>query len=107
MDTCTRSDHKAISAEFRINYLLANFSIAKSRSREYKRTIFLYDEAKEEDWEQYRKTLEMKLNKSSQIRKILEEENNVDNIVEGKIDQAWEDIANAILEAAKKHIPKK
>jgi len=49
MDTCTNSDHKAVMAKIDLSYLITPYSAAEIKRENYKRTVFLYDKASEED----------------------------------------------------------
>ena len=49
----TNSDHKIITAEIWIEHITANCSEAEIKRKDRTRTIYLYEEAKQEDWEDY------------------------------------------------------
>ena len=49
MDTCTNSDHKAVTAKIDLSHLIIPYSAAEIKRKNYKRTVFLYNKASEED----------------------------------------------------------
>jgi exonuclease III len=100
MDIYTCSDHKVVMAEIELNHLLSVASVADIKRFQNTRTIFLYEDASEENWENYRKELDKRLIKTKEIDRN-EEEN------EEKIDKIWDSISTGVLEAARLHIPKK
>jgi hypothetical protein len=108
MDICTHSDHKAVTAKLVLDYLVVPSSAAKVRRSGQKRTVFLYDKATKDDWDDYRAELERRLcgkvniaeiNNSSRSDRNREEEQVMNNW--------WDQISNGILTAAKRTLPKK
>ena len=108
MDTCTNSDHKAVIARLELNYFIAPYSAARIKKSNHKRTIFLYDKATKENWDNYREELE------KQICGKVNVQGNIYNTRSGKsqteknqLDIWWEQISNGILAAARKTLPKR
>jgi hypothetical protein len=61
MDICTHSDHKAVTAKLVLDYWVVPSSAAKVRRSGQKRTVFLYDKATKDDWDDYRAELERRI----------------------------------------------
>ena len=59
----TNSNYKAVMAEVWIGHMTANNRKSKIKGKDQSRTIYLYDEAKREDWEDYAAELQKCLQK--------------------------------------------
>jgi hypothetical protein len=70
----TDSDHKIITTEIWIEHIIANCSEANIKRKGQTRTIYLYEEAKQEDWENYARELQNQL-EWKRVLKQLEEDN--------------------------------
>ena len=102
----TDSDHKIITTEIWVGHIIANSSSANIRQKDQTRTIYLYKEAKQEDWEEYAKELQNQLDWKKVIKQL--EENKIDaNCNTNVLNLIWDTIEGAIIEAANKQIPKK
>ncbi|CAG8854597.1 38383_t:CDS:2, partial [Gigaspora margarita] len=58
MSMTTESDHDIITTYLNLSYLTTNSGIAIVKRKAVKRTVFLYEEVKEEDWDQFRVELD-------------------------------------------------
>ena len=70
MDVCTSSDHDAVLAKIELGHLIRPYSAAEIRKEKQERTVFLYNEARKENWESYRKDLEKMLEKKISIQDL-------------------------------------
>ena len=93
-------------AEIWVGHVTANNSKAEARQKNQMRTIYLYEEAKEENWEEFAVEVDNQLSWKKVIRDMMEiNEAHRHNIEE--LNLIWDAIEGAILEAASKQIPKK
>ena len=82
---------------------------AVEKNRKHSRTVFLYDEAKAEDWEDYREILEKRIKAKEEILAELKEKENNRTFAQNLqlANQAWSIFKLYILEAANRSLPKK
>jgi len=73
MTTETGSDHSLVAVELLLDHLEFKDSLAQSKKKGVKRTIFLYDKATEENWYNYKNKLQHLLEKKLNRRLWLEE----------------------------------
>ena len=106
VEDITESDHKIITAEIWIKHIIAVKSKAEIKKKRQSRTIYLYDQAKLEDWENYAQELQKRLETKEVLKDIHKKEQNEKRKAE-KINNIWDIIEEAIITAANKHIPKK
>jgi hypothetical protein len=102
----TESDHKIVKAEIWIKHVIARKSEAEVKRKKQSRTLYLYDQAKTEDWENYAQELQKQLEFKETLKNIQEEKQDKEGRV-NKINNIWDVIEEAIITAASKHIPKK
>ena len=105
MSMTTESDYDIITMCLNLSHLTTNSGTAVVKRKAVKRTVFLYEEAKEEDWEQYRVELDRILKNKKALglcEKQIIHENEQDHL-----DEIWGIIERAIIEAANKSLPKK
>jgi hypothetical protein len=102
----TGSDHRILTTVIWLEHVIANQSCAEIKRKDQMRTIYLYEEAKQEDWEEYAKELQVQL-EWKKILKQLEEDREVNIHSTDTLDHMWNAIEEAITEAANKQIPKK
>ena len=102
----TESDHKIIKTEVWIKHITAKNSKAEVKRKRQSRTIYLYDQAKEEDWERYTQELQKRLEDKDVLKNIQKKEQDIEKEV-NKINNIWNIIEEAIITAASKHLPKK
>jgi len=102
----TESDHKIVKAEIWIKHVMAEKSEAEVKRKKQSRTLYLYDQAKTEDWENYAQELQKRLDFKETLKNIQKEEQDENERV-NKINNIWDVIEEAIITAASKHIPKK
>src|SRR5260363_248835 len=105
MSMTTKSDHDIITTCLNLSHLTTNSGIAVVKKKAVKRTVFLYEEAKEEDWEQFRVELDRILKNKKALglcKKQIIHRNEQDHL-----DEIWGIIERAIIEAANKSLPKK
>jgi transcriptional regulator of heat shock response len=86
--------------------MIAAKSKAEIKRKKQSRTIYLYDQAKVEDWENYEQELQNQLERKEVLKNIHKKEQNKKRKTE-KINNIWDIIEEAIITAASKHIPKK
>jgi len=106
IEEVTESDHKIVTAEIWIRHMIAESSKAKVKRKTQSRTIYLYDKAKEENWESYAQELQKRLEIKETLRNIRRGEQEEKGKIQ-KINEIWDVIEEAIITAANKHIPKK
>src|SRR5260364_217343 len=106
MSTWTDSDHNAVIAKIYLGHLIEKKSLSTIKQREQKRTIYLYDKASEEDWENYAMLLQ-RLQEGNQNLNNLEGEEMNNNTGKKELDYLWDIIQNAIIKAANQTLPKK
>src|SRR6185436_13848499 len=70
------------------------------------RTLFLYDQAKTEDWENYAQELQKRFEVKETLKQIQKEEQSKEERLY-KMNSIWDVIEEVILIAANKHISKK
>ncbi|CAG8655637.1 23305_t:CDS:2, partial [Gigaspora rosea] len=58
MDIFTRSNHDIVSASLDLSHLISNCNLSKIKKNQAKRTNFLYDKAKKDDWNSYSTNLD-------------------------------------------------
>ena len=75
-------------------------SKAEIKRKRQSRTVYLYDQAKEENWEKYTQELQKRLEAKEVLKNIQRKE--VKNI-----NSIWDILEEAIITAASKHLPKK
>ena len=82
---------------------------AVEKNRKHSRTVFLYDEAKAEDWEDYREILEKRIKAKEEILAELKEKENNRTFAQNLqlANQAWSIFKLYILEAANRSLSKK
>src|SRR5207253_8439271 len=77
--TETGSDHSLVAVELLLDHLEFKDSLAQSKKKGVKRTIFLYDKATEENWYNYKNKLQhllkKKLDKKLWSKELLENNN--------------------------------
>jgi exonuclease III len=54
----TESDHKIVKAEIWVKHIIAEKSEAEVKKKKQSRTLYLFDQAKTEDWENYAQELQ-------------------------------------------------
>jgi len=106
VEEITESDHKIIIAEIWIKHITARSSKAEVKRKKQSRTLYLYDQAKLEDWENYAYELQKRLEVKETLKSIQEKEHDKMRGIY-KINSIWDIIEEAIITAASKHIPKK
>ena len=74
----TDSDHKSVLAELQIDHMIANKSKALTKKNRQGRTIYLYDQASEENWEDYATELQKQLKKSNWFERVSSSNNRED-----------------------------
>src|ERR1043165_5850740 len=102
----TESDHKIIRAEIWIKHMIAPNSKAEVRKRRQSRTLYLYDQAKEENWESYAQELQKRLEIKGTL-KLIKEIRQCNKEETDRMNSIWNIIEEAIITAASKHLPKK
>src|ERR1043165_939157 len=102
----TESDHKIIRAEIWIKHAIAINSKAEVKRKRQSRTLYLYDQAKIEDWENYAQELQKRLEGKEVLKNIQKDKQDEEEGLD-RINRIWDTIEEAILTAASKHIPKK
>ena len=100
------SDHKIVTAEIWIKHMTAKSSKAEVKKKGQSRTLFLYDQAKTEDWENYAHELQKRFEVKETLKQIQKEEQSKEERLY-RMNNIWDVIEEAILTAANKHIPKK
>ncbi|CAG8770390.1 32535_t:CDS:1, partial [Gigaspora margarita] len=101
----TESEHDIITMCLNLNHLTTNSGTAIVKKKAVKRTVFLYEEAKEEDWEQFRVELDRILKNKKALglcKKQIIHKNEQDHL-----DEIWGIIERAIIKAANKSLLKK
>jgi len=106
IEEISESDHKIVTAEIWIRHMIAKSSKAEVKRKTQSRTIYLYDKAKEENWERYAQELQKRLEIKETLRNIRRGEQEEKEKIQ-KINKIWDVIEEAIITAANKHIPKK
>ena len=107
MSTCTESDHNSIDMLLDLSSFISKASSASAKRKSQKRTIFLYDEASEDDWENYRAELDKMLkNKETAFQKLSLATRNKKPVLDN-LNECWSVLERSIIEAANKAIPKK
>src|SRR6185295_12888050 len=66
----TESDYKIIRAEIWIRHMMAKSSKAEIRRKRQSRTLYLYEQAKEENWESYAQELQKQLESKEILKSI-------------------------------------
>jgi hypothetical protein len=102
----TSSDHKIVTTVIWLEHIIANQSCAETKCKVQMRTMYLYEEAKQEDWEEFAKELQVQLEWKKAL-KHLEEERRSSGYCTDMLDSMWNAIEEAIIDAANKKIPKK
>ncbi|CAG8810490.1 19958_t:CDS:1, partial [Gigaspora margarita] len=105
MSIITESDHNIITMCLNLSHLITNSGIAIVKRKAIKRTVFLYEEAKEEDWEQFRVELDRILKNKKALG--LCEKQIMHGNEQDHLDEIWGIIERAIIEAANKSLLKK
>jgi exonuclease III len=111
MDLVTGSDHNLIWGEMRtfsfLDYSIPNRSKANIEKIPVRR-IYLYEEASEENWENYKNSVDNLLKENNKAYET-EKADALRNLTrkEAFINNEWDRILNAINRAAAKHIPSK
>jgi uncharacterized protein YqgV (UPF0045/DUF77 family) len=112
MDICTNSDHDVVLAKLDLKHLIATWGLAELKKLGQQRTIYLYDKATKEDWENYKTELDQQLKKKINIQDLKNMSYNLSNTsmstnIENRLDNWWDIISNGIQAAARKSLPKK
>jgi PHD/YefM family antitoxin component YafN of YafNO toxin-antitoxin module len=108
MSTVTGSDHRAVTVSLELNHMLAKNNQVTVKRNNYQQTVFLYEEAKEENWQNYQQEIDRMLkNQEKKLRTLEEQIRSGKEKENNSIDQLWEIIRKIIVEGAYKHIPKK
>ncbi|CAG8672809.1 156_t:CDS:1, partial [Paraglomus occultum] len=112
MDICTNSDHNVVLAKLDLKHLIATWSSADLKRLGQQRTIYLYDKATKEDWENYKAELDQQLKKKINIQDLKNVSYNLNNAsvptnTKNRLDNWWNIICNGIQSAARKSLPKK
>src|SRR5260363_94512 len=102
----TDSDHSIIVAEVWVGHVIADSSKVEIKKKKHTRTVYQYDKAKEENWEDYAHTLQAELGKRN-ITNLMQVKNHEEEEQIGRLNRVWDVIEQSILLAASKHIPKK
>jgi exonuclease III len=102
----TESDHKIVTAEIWIKCMIGKNSKAEVKRKGQARTVYLYDQAKVEDWENYAQELQKRLEIKESLKNIQKKEQDEEKF-QSQINSIWDTIEEAIITAANKHIPKK
>ena len=75
----TGSDHRLVTADVLLDHLDFRDSLVQIKRKGVKRTIFLYDKATEENWNDYKNKLQhllkKRLDKKLWLKKLLENNN--------------------------------
>ena len=104
-DYITGSDHNIVIAKVGTGINLKTRKLAKEKQLKGKKRILRLDEAKEEEWKEYRDKLD------KEIKKALEIEDNIKLIEERcrskDIDKIWDIISNSIMKSAYSTLPSK
>ncbi|CAG8568209.1 24745_t:CDS:2, partial [Gigaspora margarita] len=105
------SDHKAVTTTIWLGSQVSGTTEAIERNKKYYRTIYLYNNAKVENWKNFRLRLDRNLQKERMvIDKFLYEKTNKDPKQNEQIqivNYAWNVIKTNIIEVANRSIPKK
>jgi exonuclease III len=104
MSIDTGSDHSLVATELTLEHLEIKSSLAQIKRKGEKRTIFLYDKATKENWDNYRNKLQYLLRK--RVSEELWHYDTQENAVE-TLDQEWDNISRSIKQAAEEEIPRK
>jgi hypothetical protein len=108
MDIFTGSDHGAVLAKMELGHLISLVSYAELKRENFNRSVFLYDEATKEDWDNYRAEVERILkNKENLIQNLSDPSLTSEEESQKLLDEAWDLISKSILAAAQKMLPKK
>jgi hypothetical protein len=89
-----------------VEHLIANCSEAEMRRKDQIRTIYLYEEAKQEDWEEYARELQNQLEWKKALKQIESNEVSIECSID-TLNQMWDAIEESIIDAANKQIPRK
>ena len=73
IDVFTNSDHGAMIVEIDLKHLSSSQSAAACKRNKQTRTVFLYNKASKENWEDFRKQMDRLLQKSTGISRLLKE----------------------------------
>src|SRR5690242_5331563 len=73
MDVFTNSDHGAMIVKIDLKHLSSSQSATAYKRNKQTRTVFLYNKASKENWEDFRKQMDRLLQKSTGIPRFLEE----------------------------------
>jgi len=57
----TSSDHKIVTTVIWVEHIIVNQSCAEIKHKDQMRTMYLYEEAKQEDWKEFAKELQGQL----------------------------------------------
>ena len=57
----TSSDHRIVTRVIWVEHIIANQSCAEIKHKNQIRMMYLYEEAKQEDWEEFAKELQVQL----------------------------------------------
>src|SRR5260363_56855 len=93
-------------AEVWIQHVIAETSKAKARKKGHSRTVYLYDKATEENWDDYAQSLQKQLDKKN-VRDLLQIKVGKEEDCINRLNLVWDAIEKSILTAANKYIPKK
>ncbi|CAG8662315.1 4134_t:CDS:2, partial [Paraglomus occultum] len=102
----TDSDHSVVLIKVWMGHIIANSSRAEVKRKDQTRTIYLYEEASQENWEEYAKELQSQL-EWKRVLKQLEDDKSNAKCSTDTLNQMWDAIEEAITEAANKQIPRK
>src|SRR6185436_9445679 len=69
-ENLTDNDHKVLITEIWVGHMIANQSCAEVKRKDQTRTIYLYKEAKQEDWEEYAKELQEQLKWKKTVKQL-------------------------------------
>ncbi|CAG8722887.1 6182_t:CDS:2, partial [Gigaspora margarita] len=101
----TESVHNIIITYLNLNHLTTNSRKAIVKRKAVKRTVFLYEEVKEKNWEQFRIELDRILKNKKALG--LCEKQLIHGNEQDHLDEIWGIIKRAIIEAANKSLLKK
>ncbi|CAG8733126.1 28619_t:CDS:2 [Gigaspora margarita] len=105
MSITTKSDHNIITTYLNLSHLITNSGTAIVKRKAIKRTVFLYEEVKKEDWEQFKVELDRILKNKKAFG--LCEKQLIHGNEQDYLNEIWGIIERAIIEAANKSLPKK
>jgi len=103
MSLVTGSDHNLVWLFLNLGEILRFKTKRRKEETIYKRRIFLYNKATNENWEGYKSMLERLLRHTEEGQeKVIGKEEK-----EREVNERWDQIESAILKAANRHIPSK